>query len=143
LLRRLARSEIYLPLSASDPDAEQRVTASALAALVTGHIARRFHGDRRAAAQAASVAVAAAVGAERRRHWPRDERDAFEQLSLLIALIPDLARWPAGDRRRLVQVLRAKGGPSEARYVRLLDGHHRLRRSLEALVAAPALMGND
>ncbi len=143
LLRRLARSEIYLPLSASDPDAEQRVTASALAALVTGHIARRFHGDRRAAAQAASVAVAAAVGGERRRHWPRDERHAFEQLSLLIALIPDLARWPAGDRRRLVQVLRAKGGPSEARYVRLLDGHHRLRRSLEALVAAPALIGND
>ncbi len=143
LLRQLARSEIYLSLSASDPDAEQRVTASALAALVTGHIARRFHGDRRAAAQAASVAVAAAVGAERRRHWPRDERHAFEQLSLLIALIPDLARWPAGDRRRLVQVLRAKGGPSEARYVRLLNGHHRLRRSLEALVAAPALMGND
>jgi hypothetical protein len=143
LLRQLARSEIYLSLSASDPDAEQRVTASALAALVTGHIARRFHGDRRAAAQAASVAVAAAVGAERRRHWPRDERHAFEQLSLLIALIPDLARWPAGDRRHLVQVLRAKGGPSEARYVRLLNGHHRLRRSLEALVAAPALMGND
>jgi len=143
LLRRLARSEIYLPLSASNPDAEQRVTASVLAALVTGHIARRFHGDRRAAAQAASVAVGAAVGAERRRHWPRDERHAFEQLSLLIALIPDLARWPAGDRRRLVQVLRAKGGPSEARYVRLLNGHHRLRRSLEALVAAPALMGND
>ena len=144
LLRRLARSEIYLPLSASDPDAEQRVTASALAALVTGHIARRFHGDRRAAAQAASVAVAAAVGAERRRHWPRDERDAFEQLSLLIALIPDLARWPAADRRRLVRVLRAKGGPSEARYVRLLNGHVRLCRSLEALLAsAPALMGND
>ena len=38
LLRRLARSEIYLPLSASDPDAEQRVTASALAALVTGRM---------------------------------------------------------------------------------------------------------
>ena len=55
------------------------------------------------------------------------------------ALILALAGTPL-----LIRVLRAKGGPSEARYVRLLNGHARLRRSLEALVAsAPALMGND
>jgi hypothetical protein len=32
--------------------------------------------------------------------------------------------------------MRAKGGPSESRYVRLLDGHARLRKSLEALLPA-------
>lgn len=138
MLRRLARSEIYLPLSAGDLDAERRVTASSLARLVTGQIARRFRGDRPAAARAASATVAAALDAERRSHWPSDERHAFEQLSLLVALIPDLARWPAAERRRLVQVLRAKGGRSEARYLRLLNGHDRLRRSLEALVSPSA-----
>lgn len=137
-LKQLARSEIDLPLSADGPDAERCLTASSLAALVTARIVRRFHGDRRAAARAASAAVATALGAERRSHWPRDERLAFEQLSPLVALIPDLGRWPAADRRRLVQVLRAKGGPSETRYVRLLDGHERLQRSLEALSAGDA-----
>jgi hypothetical protein len=136
ILKQLARSEIYLPLSADGPDAERRLTASSLAALATAHIARCFQGDRRVAARTASAAVAKALGAARRSHWPRDERHAFEQLSPLVALIPDLTRWPAADRRQLVQVLRAKGGSSEARYVRLLDGHERLRRSLEALISA-------
>ncbi len=132
-LERLARSEIRLRLSGGGPDVERRVTASSLATLVTTHIARRFQGDRRAAVRSASATVAAALGAERRNHWPRDERLAFEQLSPLVALIPDLGRWPPVDCRRLVQLLRSKGGPSEARYVRLLDSHERLRRSLEVL----------
>jgi len=54
-------------------------------------------------------------------------------------LIPDLARWPAHERARLRQLMRAKGGVSEARYLTRLDGHRRLRKSLEALVRdAPA-----
>ena len=57
-------------------------------------------------------------------------------IAVVAALIPDLDRWPPADRRRLVEVMRAKGGASEARYVRLLDGHARLRRSLEALAPA-------
>jgi len=57
------------------------------------------------------------------------------QLAPIIALIPDLARWPATDRRRLIAAMRAKGGASEARYVRRLDGIPRLRRGLEMLAA--------
>jgi hypothetical protein len=132
VLEKLAGSEISLVLA--DDAAPEPVTASRLATLVTEHIARRFRGDRRAAARAAVTRVVQALGVRRRRHWPPDERRAFDQLSLPIALIPDLDRWPAADRRRLVQVLRAKGGSSEARYVRLLGGHGRLRRSLVALI---------
>src|SRR6266850_1574298 len=45
-------------------------------------------------------------------------------------------RWPIGARRALIAVMRAKGGRSEMRYARQLDGHRRLRRSLEALTSA-------
>ena len=45
-------------------------------------------------------------------------------LRLLGAIAPPLI---------LVAVMRAKGGGSEMRYARLLDGHRRLRRSLESL----------
>jgi hypothetical protein len=47
--------------------------------------------------------------------------------------VPDLATWPFADRRALASVMRAKGGRSEMAYARRLDGHRRLRRSLEAL----------
>jgi hypothetical protein len=54
-------------------------------------------------------------------------------------LIPDLARWPAHERERLRRLMRAKGGASEASYLALLDGHRRLRRSLQLLAReAPA-----
>jgi hypothetical protein len=135
MLKRLARSEVYLTLSQREWEAESRVSASALAALVTDHVSRRFDGDRQAAARAGMDVVRRALGVSTAR-WTSDERSAFERLSLLVALIPDLRRWPLSDRRRLADLMRAKGGPSEARYVRLLDGHRRLRESLAALVRA-------
>lgn len=140
VLERLARSGASLPLAADEREAGPRVTPSGLAALVTRHVARDFRGDRPAAVAEASARVARALGVSARQAWPVHERRAFDQLSLVMALIPELARWPAADRRRLVQAMRAKGGPSEARYVRLLDGHQRLRRSLGALLAADPLM---
>ena len=70
-----------------------------------------------------------------------DERWGFALLAPAIALIPDLARWPAADRRRLLAAMRAKGGASEARYVRQLDGLDRLRRKLRD--AAPAGTESD
>ena len=88
-----------------------------------------FGGDpeRMRAASAAQVARALKVSTAR---WSDDERRAFGRLSLALALIPDLARWTPDERRRLVPVIRAKAGPDETKYARLLHGHARLRRAL-------------
>jgi hypothetical protein len=77
--------------------------------------------------------VARALDVRRRAAWPPAERRAFERLSLVAALVPDLAAWPLADRRALASVMRAKGGGSEMAYARRLDGHRRFRRSLESL----------
>jgi hypothetical protein len=136
VLRQLARSEVFLSLAGEETEAERSLTASRLAALVTDHVARRFEGDRAGARHHAATHVARALGVPGWTRWPADERRGFAQLALLISLIPDLDRWPSAGRRRLVSVMRAKGGATEARYVALLDAHTRLRRSLEALVGA-------
>ena len=142
VLRELARSEMYLSLTGRDEE-RPRVTARDLAALVTRNIAAHFAGDRAAAGAAATTSVARALRTPGWRRWPDAERRAFEQLALLLALLPDLARWPTRDRRALVEIIKAKGALSEARYVRLLDRHRRLRRRLEALVAAARLATRD
>jgi hypothetical protein len=137
MLKRLGHSNLALTLDGGAP--ATTVTGSRLAALVTDHITRAFDGDRRAAAADAAARVARALAATDWRRWPPPERRAFERLATVIALIPDLARWPADERERLRRVMRAKGGVSEARYVAQLDGHPRLRTSLHALVRdAPA-----
>ena len=143
VLRELARSEMVRPRAPGEAVAKRALTAARLAGLVTADIARRFDGDRAAAQRAAVSAAAAALGAADRQGWPRDERRAFEHLAMLVALIPDLGRWPAADRRRLVQLMRAKGGPHEARYVRLVGAHRRLIESLRALVGSAQERGTD
>jgi hypothetical protein len=101
-----------------------------LGQLVTRHIARRFDGDRPAAMAAAAREVARVLGVPGWRRWPGPERMAMQRLAPILVLIPDLARWTLAEKRDLVRVIRAKGGRSEAPYIRLLRGHQRLARSL-------------
>jgi hypothetical protein len=136
ILRRLAGAEIYLTLPGGSPEPEKRLKASHVAAAVTRHVAREFDGDRLAAVREGTARVSQALGVPRWRAWPPDERRAFERLSVVAALIPDLERWPSADRRALARMFRMKGGRSEAAYARRLNTHRRFRRSLEDLVAA-------
>jgi hypothetical protein len=55
-----------------------------------------------------------------------------------MALLPGLADWPAGEKRKLAAAIRAKGETSQFEYVRkvdrvgrLQDGLHEVARSGE------------
>jgi len=133
VLRRLARDEVCLTLPGGNPAPEGRLRATDVAGLVARFVAHEFGGDRVAAVRESAARVGRALGVGSARAWPREERRAFARLSLVAALVPDLARWPASDKRALVVVMRAKGGASELAYARRLDRHGRFRRSLEAL----------
>jgi hypothetical protein len=54
----------------------------------------------------------------------------MERLSPILALIPDLDLWASTEKRGLVRIIRAKGAERQAAYIRLLQGHRRLARSL-------------
>ena len=136
VLKRLAGDEVSLTLPGGDPAPERRLRATDVAGLVARLVAREFDGDRVSAVRASASRARRALGVGGTRAWSREERRAFEQLSLVATLGPDLARWPAPDKRALVAIMRAKGGATELAYARRLDRHRRLRRSLEALIRA-------
>ena len=133
-LKRLAAAEVFLSLAGGHPAPEDRLRATDVSSLVARYIAREFGGDRARATRDSAERVARALGARRRNTWPPGERRAFERMSLVAALIPDLSAWSLAERRALLAVMRAKGGGTEMAYARRLDAHGRLRRSLEALV---------
>jgi hypothetical protein len=135
-LKRLAAAEVFLTLGGGHPAPEDRLRATDVSALVARSIAREFGGDRARATRDSAERVAHALGARQRNTWPPGERRAFERMSLVAALIPDLSAWSLAERRALLAVMRAKGGGTEMAYARRLDAHGRLRRSLEALVRA-------
>ena len=51
-------------------------------------------------------------------------------LALILKLIPDLARWTEPERLLFTQILRAKEESDEARYLRLMQRHPRLRAAM-------------
>jgi hypothetical protein len=133
-LKRLAAAEVFLTLPGGNPQPEHRLRATDVAALVARRVANDYGGDRAGATRDSADRVGRALGAGRRTAWPPGERRAFERMALVAALIPDLAAWPAADRRALVAVMRSKESGSEMAYARRLDRHRRLRQGLEILV---------
>ena len=142
VLRQLASAEIGLSLGGGSR-AGAALSASRLGALVTRRVAERWRGERPAALRRVTRQVAGALGVRGWARWTADERRGFAQLAPVVALIEDVARWPAADRRRLAEAMRAKGGPSEAGYVRRLDAIPRLRKSLAAVLGAGDPAGGD
>lgn len=64
------------------------------------------------------------------KRWNPLEQQAFENWALVLALIPDLARWTQAEKRGLVKILRAKTSRNEMQYLRLTLKHSRLRQEL-------------
>jgi hypothetical protein len=141
-LRRFTRANIEWMLGGEDwyGDRPRGTDPADLSLLASRWIAARFAGDRTRAETAAVRRVAGALGAVRRERWTEHERRAFASLALVVARIPDLARWPARDKRALVALMRAKGG-DEYRFHDLLRRHRRLHAALDTLVAQEAQAG--
>ncbi len=100
-----------------------------IALAVVRRMAREFGGDAARIRSASQMRVAEALGAAARR-WSADERRVFADLAPVLDLIPDLSRWPKGERDAVAEVVRAKAGRLESRYLRLMQRHARLREAL-------------
>ncbi len=62
--------------------------------------------------------------------FTRDEREAWARWSPLILILPGLESWSAAERRALVEVVRAKGGPRESDFIARFDRHPKLMRAV-------------
>lgn len=96
---------------------------------VQRRMSERFDGDEQKMRDAASASVARALGIRSSR-WNEAQRRAHAALAPALDLIPGLSRWSKAEKRELVRIIRAKAGPEESRYVRLLQGHPKLRAEI-------------
>jgi hypothetical protein len=49
---------------------------------------------------------------------------------MVLSLIPDLPRWTSEEKAGLRDMIAAKAGKTEQRYIRLLQQHQRLREAI-------------
>ncbi len=93
---------------------------------VQQRMASSFDGDALKMRRASMASVERALGAKA-FGWKESERRAFENLALVLSLIPNLARWTKDEKEAVTHIVRAKVGAEESRYLRLLQKHQKLR----------------
>jgi hypothetical protein len=131
-LRRLAESGMIFETDPRTRGDWDRFHIRRLGLAVQRRMAQEFDGDARRIREASVSEVAAALGARWER-WKEAERRAFGNLALILALVPDLGEWSKGEKQRAISAIRAKAGPQESDYLRLLQGHARLRDAVRKL----------
>jgi hypothetical protein len=133
LLRRLASGHVLFETHDTVTAGEwDRFLVRNIGLAVNRRMAKEFDGDAQAIRAASTNAVRRALGAGREKFSEAQER-AFSNFALVLALVPDLARWTAKEKRDALAVIRAKAGADEWRYLRLLCRHASLRRAIIAL----------
>jgi hypothetical protein len=96
---------------------------------INRRMAREFNGDSQKIREASAAAVSRALEIDASR-WSSVQRQALENWSLILVLIPGLARWSPNEKRQLVKIIRAKSAPDEMPYLRQTQRDSRLRDEL-------------
>ena len=129
-LNKLASENMYLYLKRPRKDVLGEISQGAVGLQITRTLADRFGADREAAIRTFSREAARLLGLRSFSRFSAGERLAWQRWSPLIMSLRGVQKWSPADKRALVQVVRAKGGQRESRFVALFDRHRRLRRAI-------------
>jgi hypothetical protein len=128
-LKRLAEAHVFYELPGSERFAWDQFSTRKLGLRVNRRMARGFGGDSARIRRASMDEVSRAFGVNCSR-WNSAEQQAFENWSLVLALIPDIRGWSAKEKSDAIGMIRAQAGSNEMRYLRLSQQHPRLRREM-------------
>ncbi|HYE65447.1 MAG TPA: hypothetical protein VD966_07690 [Pyrinomonadaceae bacterium] len=126
ILRQISVGHLLFEIPPSPRSAWDNFQIRNIGLAVQRRMADGFGGDARKIRRASVAAVERALGVRAER-WSEPERRAFEDLALVLALIPGLSRWTVAEKIAVARIAQAKGGPDESLYVQLLQQHRRLR----------------
>lgn len=133
VLRQLVEGNVYCDLGTPREDIIGRLALAEVGLKTGALLARRFGSQRHLAGQECAREARARLGEGGRAPRGAGEKLAWERWGPVVLLLPGLERWTRAEKRALAAVIRAKGGRRESEFVRLFDGHARLRAALVRL----------
>jgi len=134
-LRKLAADHAFYEIPGQAPGRWDHFSVRNLGFAVQRYMAKH-HDGKASLMRAASRGTLIRILDVNPNAWNPVERAAFENFSLLAALIPDLSSWTAEEKQALVEIIRAKASENEADYLRRLQQHTRLRHEILRLGSA-------
>ncbi len=121
-LARLADHNMYYFTGKPRRDVIGEVSLQTIGLAATDYLAKHGRGDH-------SGEAARRFGA-RLDGWSRDERLAWSRWAPLLLALDGVERWTPAERHGAAAAVRAKGGRRESDFVRVFDGHRRLRAAI-------------
>jgi hypothetical protein len=128
-LRRLADGHAFYELPGAEPGAWDRFSTRNIGLRVNARMAKEFGGDPKRLRRAAAEALAVGLGVRVPKEDSLEHAD-FCNFAMVLSLVSELKSWTAAEKRGVVEIIRAKSGRDEMRYLRLLQGHDTLRAAV-------------
>ena len=126
ILRRLATGHIFYELPDAERGAWDSFSMRKMGLAVNRLMAQQYDGDAIEFRASAAARLGRALGVKPGGLTPREQR-AFSDSGVVLALVPDVARWSREEKQLLARIIRARMGKDERRYIRLTQAHTRLR----------------
>lgn len=128
-LRKLASGPMAFALDERNAGDWDRFQIRNLGMAVGRRMATAFKGDAQKMRAESVRRLAGALGIETSR-WRPVEISSLSDFAIVLSLIGDLRDWTSEEKDHLVRIIRAKAGPDERRYLKLMQKHARLRAEM-------------
>lgn len=131
-LRKLAAEHVFYEFGDRPRGLWDEFSIRNIGFAVERYMAEKFKGDPGKMREAAVASLARELGTDLRK-WSSVEQVAFADFALVLALVPEVKGWSSREKKSLAEIIRAKVGASEAEYLRLMQGHVKLKRAMVRL----------
>jgi hypothetical protein len=137
-LRKLAAEHAFYEIGNGPLGLWDRFSTRNIGYAVQRRMAAKFKGDAGKLRLAAVAELVQKLGVDPGQ-WNALQQSAFADFAVVLALAPELSRLTATEKQRLIEIIRAKVGSDEAKYLRLLQQHSALKEIFLRLGSAPSL----
>jgi hypothetical protein len=129
-LTRLAEDYMYFELDPEKINEDLFPMSWNIAPGISTYLAKRFGAEREKGIRICINEVIARLGLRKLPVLTRDERQAWIRWAPLIVQLKGIERWSQANRRKLVKIVKAKGGQRESDYIHLFSQHKPLQRAI-------------
>jgi hypothetical protein len=125
-LRKLAAEHVFYEFGDRPRGLWDRFSIRNIGFAVQRRMAQKFKGDPGKMRQQTSAWLARALRVDLDQ-WSELEQSAFADFALVLAQVPELEHWTKVEKHGVAEIIRAKVGATDAEYLRLMQGHVKLK----------------
>jgi hypothetical protein len=131
-LRKLADGHIFFEYGDGPKGRWDSFSTRTMGLNVQRAMADKFGGDAAKMRKATSRWLAKLLQVDP-TSWNERQRWALGNFALVLSLVPQVKRWNAAQKQALVAIIKAKAGPDETKFLRLIQHHDELREAFLAV----------